>query len=367
MAARPRIRKRAHFPPNLHEPRPGYFTWRDPRDGKTHVLGRISAAEAIHEAQQANVVVERGMIQRSLAERVAMGQKTMADLLDKMPTEGLKKTTLDARRQYDKAIRDAIGTVECAALSTKDVADLLEGMKDRGVMRMAQAVRSRLMAVCTKGMALGWMASNPAAVTEKVKAKVKRQRLSLEQFNAIRKKVVECAEKDGTTPWLENAMLLALVSGQDRSTVAAWERGFTHGTVAIVRRSKVEKRLAIPLGLRMDAIGMTLGEVIAKCKSTGIVSKYLLHHTRTVGTATRGDPIHLRTITQAFKDARNLVGITGKGAPSFHEIRSLAKRLYLAQGNVDTVALLGHSSQEMGDLYADERDAAPIQVKVKGL
>lgn len=360
MAARPRIRKRAHFPPNLHEPRPGYFVWRDPRDGKTHVLGRVSVAEAIHQAHEANLVVARGAARRSLADRVESGQKTMADLLDKMSTEGLKKTTLDARRQYDKVIRDALGTVECASLETTHISDMLEGLKDRGVMRMAQAVRSRVMAVCAKGAALGWMKTNPAAITERVKVKVKRQRLSLEQFQAIRARAGEVA------PWLENAMLLALVSGQDRSTVAAWERNWTKGDVAIARRSKTEKSIAIPLALRMDAIGMTLGDVIAQCKGTGILTQYLLHHTRPIGTAKRGDPVHLRTITLAFRDARNLAGISGKGAPSFHEIRSLAKRLYMEQGGVDTVALLGHASDEMANLYADSRDSAPIQVKIGG-
>src|SRR6185437_7430554 len=70
MAARPRIRRRANWPENLHEPRPGYYTWRDPRDGKTHVLGRMPLAQAIHEAQQANLVVENGKATSTLAERV---------------------------------------------------------------------------------------------------------------------------------------------------------------------------------------------------------------------------------------------------------------------------------------------------------
>ena len=45
----------------------------------------------------------------------------------------------------------------------------------------------------------------------------------------------------------------------------------------------------------------------------------------------------------------------GKGAPTFHEIRSLSKRLYDEQGNVDTKALLGHRTEKMGALYADPR------------
>jgi hypothetical protein len=57
MAARPRIRRRANWPDNLHEPRPGYYTWRDPITKETHILGRVPLAQAIHEAQQANFAI----------------------------------------------------------------------------------------------------------------------------------------------------------------------------------------------------------------------------------------------------------------------------------------------------------------------
>jgi hypothetical protein len=40
----------------------------------------------------------------------------------------------------------------------------------------------------------------------------------LDEFNAI----LKCAPK--VADWLPNAMLLALVSGQDRSTIARWEK-----------------------------------------------------------------------------------------------------------------------------------------------
>ncbi|MBC8739455.1 hypothetical protein F6X40_22205 [Paraburkholderia sp. UCT31] len=64
-------------------------------------------------------------------------------------------------------------------------------------------------------MSLGWMTANPALNTEPVKTKVKRRRLTLDDFCAVQAKAPEVAN------WLENAMLLALVSGQDRSTCAS--------------------------------------------------------------------------------------------------------------------------------------------------
>jgi hypothetical protein len=358
MAARPRIRKRAHFPPNLHEPRPGYFTWRDPRDGKTHIIGRVSASEAIHEALQANLVVERGAAKRTLADRVSAGSETIADLVKKMPTEGLKHNTVVARAGYDRVITKAIGHIECAALTTKDVAEMLEAIKSEGKMRSAQAIRSRITAICNKGMALGWMQGNPAGVTEKVKVKVKRRRLSLDEFTQILAKAPDVA------PWLQNAMLLALVSGQDRSTIARWERSFVKGDVAVLQRSKTEVRIEIPLRLRMGAVGMSLAEVITRCKSSGVVSKYLIHHVKANGSAKRGDPVSLGNVSMSFAEARDLAGIKGSDAPSFHEIRSLCKRLYMEQGNVDTKALLGHMTDAIADLYANSRGLEAIKVRV---
>ena len=69
-------------------------------------------------------------------------------------------------------------------------------------------------------------------------------------------------------------------------------------------------------------------------------------------------------ITRAFSEARKLAGIPDEGAPTFHEIRSLSKRLYDAQGGVDTKALLGHMTDAMAKLYANSRDGAPIKVGV---
>lgn len=69
-------------------------------------------------------------------------------------------------------------------------------------------------------------------------------------------------------------------------------------------------------------------------------------------------PILLRTA--------DLTGITwaeGKTPPSFHEIRSLAARLYNDQG-IDAQALLGHKSADMTAVYRDTRGAEWTEVKL---
>ncbi|GAQ29091.1 phage integrase Arm DNA-binding domain-containing protein [Ralstonia insidiosa] len=357
MAGRPRIRRRANWPANLHEPRPGYYTYRDPRDGRVHILGRVPMAQAIFEVHEANAFLVS--TPRKLVARLGdMGTETIRDLISKMPKEGLKQTTLSSHLTQDRKIEEALGDIRCNELTTKAIASFIEQLKTDGKKRFAQMIRSRLINICQKGVALGWMQSNPASVIEKFSVKVQRKRLTLEAFLMILAKAPEVA------PWLENAMLLALVSGQDRSTIARWEQTSIQGDFAIVRRSKTEVDIAIPLDLRLDTIGLSLRDVIARCKRAGVVSRYLIHHIKPSGSTKRGAPIALNGVSSAFAEARVLAGLTEVGAPTFHEIRSLTSRLYKAQGNVDTKALLGHLSDSAANTYQNPRGIEPIKVAV---
>ena len=225
-------------------------------------------------------------------------------------------------------------------------------------MQWAVQVRSRLKAVCRRGMAIGWMDKNPADATERAKVRVKRKKMTLDVFNAT----LEQAPK--VAPWLESAMLLALISGQALSTIGRWERASVKSGVATVTRAKTGVSIAIPLELRMDAINMSLGEIIARCKASYVVSKYLIHHLRGNVKAPKGSAIKLKTISEKFLQARRLAGYTADDDPTFHEIRSLSKRLYLEQGDVDTKAPLGHRTDAMADLYANSRGLEPMKVRI---
>lgn len=359
MAARPRIRRRANWPENMHEPRPGYFTWRNPITKKTLVIGYVPVEQAIFEVLEANAKAKEITPTKTLALRMDQGAETIADLLEKMPTKGVKPSTIEYRKYRDRFIKKELGDIKCVDLTTKHVADMLEKIEEQGKMQWAVQIRNRLRTICRRGKALGWMKENPVTDTERTKVEVKRRRLrGIEEFNAIFEKAPLVSD------WLQNAMLLALVSGQDRSTIARWERSFVQGDVALVQRSKTSVKIEIPLVLRLDVLGMSLEDVIVRCRSTGVVSKYLIHHIRNQGRAVRGSHVKLGSISNAFAEARELAGIIGDDAPTFHEIRSLAKRLYDAQGNVDTKALLGHMTEAMSEMYADSRGIAPLKVTI---
>jgi hypothetical protein len=343
----------------MHEPRPGYYVWRNPVDKKTYVIGRVPLGQAIAEVVEANAAAAHAVEHKTLVERLRAPERTIEKLITRMSTDGLAANTIASRKSLDKIIKEKFSGRGVDTFTTLEISDFLEAIKDRGKLRWAHGMRARLADLFTKATALGWIERNPVLATERVKVKVTRQRLTLEQFNAILEKAPDVSE------WLANMMLLALVSGQDRSTVAAWPRNSVKDGAAVVFRQKTKRWIAIPVALRMDAIEMSLGDVIARCKSN-VVSPYLIHHKHKRGMVNRGDIILLGTISEHFAAARELAGIPKENAPSFHEIRSLAKRIYMEQGGVDTKALLAHSSDAVANLYADNRGIEPIKVKISG-
>ena len=75
----------------------------------------------------------------------------------------------------------------------------------------------------------------------------------------------------------------------------------------------------------------------------------------------------VRDVENVLSSFELLAELPPENAPTFHEIRSLSKRLYAAQGNVDTKALLGHKDEKTAALYADPRGSEAIRVTVKPL
>lgn len=198
---------------------------------------------------------------------------------------------------------------------------------------------------------------NPAEATRKPKAKVTRQRLTLEDWN----KVFNAA----TASHLRNAMLLAMVTGQRVGDIAKMKFTDVKNGMLYVEQGKGGSRVAIPLNIRSEALGMTLGDVIAGCRDRA-VSRYLVHHARRIGAANVGDALPAKALSNSFSAARDRVVIEldeGKTPPTFHEQRSLSGRLYEKQG-INVQALWGHKSKKMSELYLDERNTEWIVVAV---
>lgn len=359
-----RSHTRRDWPRGLYEPRPGYYAWRHP-DGRNFTLGAIPLVSARHQALQANAHLMAN--QPSLLDRLTGGGNTVAELTARMPVSE-NANTAKTHRTIDKRILASLGQRACLEVTVADCAELVEGVRDAGLERTSQSMRSRLVAICRRGMQLGWMDSNPAEITNNPAVVVKRGRLTLEAFQAVY--LAAAAEAE----WLPLAMMLALVTGQDRSTVVS----MTHKDIdtldgermLLVQRSKTAKTnnaVAIPLRLRLDAVGVSVESLVAT--RTGVSSNFLVHHQRSYNNAAAGTAVFVDNVSKAFTRARVAAGIPdigpdGKGAPTFHEIRSLSKRLYDLQGDVDTKALLGHATTRASELYADPRGVSAIRVRV---
>ena len=352
MNAARRSARRKNWPLHLYEPRPGYYVFRGP-DGKTLALGAIPLAHAIHQVMQANAYL---LAQApSLVDRLSGQTNTIADVLDKMP-KAVAVNTIKAQKSQDGMIRAALGSRTCLELTVAHCAEFISAKASEGKMRSAQALRSRLIEVCRTARELGWMSDNPAEVTRNPKAIVKRGRLTLESFRAI------YAQAPSVAPWLQRAMMLGLVLGADRLTISGLTRSHVANGLLTYQRQKTGAWIAVPLALRMDAVGVSLRDLVDE--RGPVLSPYLLHHTRSQGQASAGDAIHPDTMSDAFTQARKLAGIADAGAPTYHELRSLCKRTYEDQGGVDTKALLGHAGERVSELYADARGVEPVRVKL---
>ena len=117
---------------------------------------------------------------------------------------------------------------------------------------------------------------------------------------------------------------------------------------------KTGNLLRIPLALKMDSLGLSVGDVI---NSANLVnsSPFILHHITARANNKVGAPLHNDTVSRTFAKSVIATGIVYVlKAPSFHELRSLSERVYREQG-INTKKLLGHKREAMTEVYNDVR------------
>jgi integrase len=337
------------LPPNLYLKRKTYYVWRDPRSGKTYGLGN-DRGNAINQAIEANYKITEQETSRLVDRLTGNAERTVADWCDQWETNHPKART--------KLLREALGHIVLARLEPLQIAEWLKRWDEK--LRMRQAMLSTAKVVFRGAIGAGWIRTNPAADLTTTTPTVMRDRLTLESYKAV----LANAE-----PPLAIAMQLAVVTGQRRADVIGLKRqqvkdGYLWVIQSKVKPGEIPAKIRFPLGLRIDALGLSLGNVIDSCRSGDIASPYIIHHTRHAGQAKPGHKYRDKTIEEMFRKAREASGITwteGREPPTFHEIRSLSARLFEEQGG-DTVALLGHKSERMNLMYRDARGTEWITV-----
>lgn len=365
MAARPRSRQRRDWPAGLQESRPGYFVWFNPVTKSYVAIGRVTVAEARAQAIEANLWATQQTGKARLIDRLMERDKTVAEWLTEWiaELEVSKKYAVNTLRSYRsqiKALSEQIGAHVLSRLSVMDCDKAIVAIEAERGARTAQVCRSILVSAFKRAMTKGLMESNPAEALQAVDVEVQRQRFTWDSFSKV------WAALGAAPVWLRHAVALGLLTGQRREDIAELQfSDVVDGVLRVVPiKNKGKVKLAIPVDLRMDRLGISLREQIAQCRRTGVASRYMVHQTEPHGNSPVGQKIWRDTITRRFSEYVEAALGPGKNLPTFHELRSLSKRVYMEQGGVDTKALLGHTTEQTADLYGNARGAEFKLVKV---
>lgn len=325
------------LPPNLYC-QDGYYYWRNPNTRKVTGAGRDKHL-AITQGIAANLHLQAEAV--TIVDRITgAADRTVAHWCDEF-----SRKHPSHRIKY---LREGLGKFILARLEPLQINDWLSRWDAKPTMRKQQLGLAKTVFAAAVGS--GWLKTNPARELTTETPVTQRHRLTLDAYKAIHAKA---------SPPLQRAMEIALMAPMRRADVLSlqWAQ-VKEGHVWIQHPDKggvKGMKVRLPLSLHLAVMGWTLGDVIGRCRDN-VVSRYVIHHQRTVGMAKAGDKFRDKTIEQMFRDAREAAGINMPNPPTFHEIRSLAARLWDAQG-VNVKVLLGHRTEGMSALYKDSRGA----------
>ena len=266
--------------------------------------------------------------------------------------------TKQNRASYIRRIVDRLGERRIGSLRAHDFAAYInEVAAEHPHLARRMLIEARDM--MREAVAYGWIDRDPTVGVKTPRVRVIRRRLTFEQWQAIHK----WAELN-SPPWVPRMLALALVTGQRRGDLRemrfsdVWDEATPAGSEPHLHviQQKTGERVAIPLSLRLDALGQTVGEAIEACRQYApeATSADALLLRKTTGDA----PVP-PSMSWRFEQARE--GALGEHAEadsspsSLHECRSLSARLYANQGVQDVQTLLGHTDESMTDLYLNDR------------
>jgi integrase len=155
-------------------------------------------------------------------------------------------------------------------------------------------------------------------------------------------------------------MNIALLTGQRREDILSMKfSDWRDGRLYVAQgKSGGKTRLALDGSIRLEKLGMSIEDVVKTCRDS-IASNFLVHHVRHIGNVKPGYRVLGNGLGQAFISAREAAGIkpqAGRTPVTFHEIRSLAERLYREeQGAEFAQMILGHKNAATTAKYDDLR------------
>lgn len=279
----------------------------------------------------------------TLADWLVTYRKIIAD-------RGYEDQTLKNRGASLKHIDAILGSRPLQLIKPHEISSRLKQFSPHCAGRILGELRD----VYGEAIANGAAETSPVAFVKPPRAPGIRKRLTLQVWQSML-----TLSKVGPQRWVPAMLLLAMATGQRRADLAKMRfDDVVNDCLRVEQQKKARKligaRVAIPLSLRLNATGLTIGEVIEYCKTIGAPGATLLRKTG-------GGPIEMSSLSARFHE--HIVAVAGSDAyklyewPSLHEIRSLSARTYISEGMtpVQVQTLLGHKHSEMTDLYLDDR------------
>lgn len=373
--SRPRKQGNFNLPDNLYRKydkrtEKTYYTYRNPQSGKLHGLG-TSHEEAVNDARALNAAIYTSIRSAALAAIITPQsdgvtvEKVITRHLELVGKRGLAQNTIRNKTGHINMWQKLLGKETIfSSIKVRDFVEILNSYEDRPGSLLV--MRSAAIDIWKDAIQEGWADDNIPLKTRNPTIKVKRSRLSITDFQKIHAVALKLKNK-----WLARAMELALVTAQRREDITCFEfkqgkksTGWAEPDALCVIQQKTKTKIRIPNYVGVN--GWTVGSVIKSCRDT-ILTRWLVHQNRHHGVSKPGDPLSGDSLAQMFKKAVVLAEIkveAGKTPPTFHEIRSLAIRLYTEQYGLDFgQAIAGHKNAAVTSLYRDVRGSEWIQVK----
>jgi len=325
------------LPPNLYESK-GYYQYKHPISKKWFSLGSEKTV-AIEEAQQINYALKplservKEIIQPTDKKYQSLGEFINYFKEEILPTRKLSDSMV---KDYHRKIPHIITTLGKKSFEEINIHDIAQFLK-KFPPTQSNNYRSALKIIFQYAIAEGLLDKNPADATIKKTVEIKRQRLTLDGFNAIK----QCAPT-----WLQNAMDLALLTGQRRGDLVNLQWTDIHDGFIWIQQQKVDKwgtgNLKIPMTKNIQAL-------LIKCEN---LSQFVISNNE--------KPINADYLSKAFLKARNASNYFTEmeNPPSFHEIRALSSFIQKKAGieTSKTQVLLGHTSKKMTEHYQERHE-----------